>query len=109
MKNIKERIYENTRALCEIRNERLGELEVNVLGLSPGYLSRTTHGIKIENVYRIAKHFSVTVDDLIEHDYGEEYKELLAEKELKETVKRVKKAMRGCDVLKVVNKILEEQ
>lgn len=106
--NIKERIYENTKALCGIRNEKLGDVERNV-GLSIGCLSRINIGIKIENAYRIAKYFDVTIDDLIEHDYGEEYKELLAEKELNEAVKRAKKAMRGCDVLKVVNKILEEQ
>ena len=105
--NIREKIYENVRALCKLHNEYLGVIEKDIAGISPGYLSRKTKALKVETVYTIAKHFNVTIDDLIERDYWEIYKTQFAEAELNDAVRLAKKAMRGCDVLEVVNRILE--
>ncbi len=107
--NISEKIYENVKALCKMNDKNMGYIETEIAGVSVGYLSREQKNISVKCVYNIAEYFGITVNNLIEKDYWEEYKQTLAEKELNDAVRRAKKAMKGCDVLQVVNKILDEQ
>ena len=105
--DIRERIYENAKALAKIRGLKLSDVEEK-LGLSQGYLSRTAHGIKIEKVYELSKIFGVTIADLIEKDFWEEYKEKIAEYELADAIRKAKKNMPWFDIQQTVNRVLEE-
>jgi len=51
----------------------------------------------------------VSIADLTENDYWEEYKKLFAKDELKEAAERAAKVMSGSDVLQIVNDALEGQ
>ena len=104
----KERIYENTKALSKIKRIPMAEIEKKT-GISAGYLSKASKNISIEKVMRLANVLDVSIDELINGDFWEIYKKELAESELKEAVERAKRAMRGVDVLEIVNRILEDR
>lgn len=104
---VKERIYENTKALSKIKRIPMAEIEEKI-DVSTGYLSKASKKLSIEKVMRLANVLDVSIDELINGDFWEIYKKELAESELKEAVERAKRAMRGADVLEIVNRILED-
>jgi transcriptional regulator with XRE-family HTH domain len=102
----REMIYENVKALAKINNQKLGDIETEI-GVTKGYLSRKSKGLTIHNVHKLAKHFDITIDDLVSKDYWYEYRSRFAIDELDEAVKRAKKCLTGSVILAEVNKILE--
>lgn len=105
--NIRERIYENTRALAKVKNLSMKEIEDEV-GVSSGYLSKVSKHMSIEKIEKLSNVLGVSIGELTENDFLELYKKELAESELQKAVERAKKAMRGFDVLEIVNRILED-
>jgi len=109
--NDREKLYFNAKAIAKMNGIRIDNLE-HSCGMSNGYLSRVAKsgkGLDIIKIHMIADFLGVTIDDLITKNYWEEYKSRIAEMEITEAVRKAKKAMRGCDVLEVVNRLLEEQ
>lgn len=67
---LNEKIYCNIKYLCKLNKENLGDIE-NSVGLSAGYFSRLSYSrssLKLDAVYEIAKHFGMTIDELIHKD-----------------------------------------
>lgn len=105
--DIKERIYENTKALSKIKRIPMAEIEEKI-DVSTGYLSRATKKVSIEKLMKLANVLDVSIDELINVDFWETYKKEFAELELKEAVERAKRSMRGVDILEIVNRILDD-
>lgn len=66
-------LVSNITYLAKSNEIRLGELE-KMLGISTGYISRTAREnaskrLSIDVVWKIAKFFEVSIDDLISHDF----------------------------------------
>ena len=105
----KEKIYRNVKTLAKIKNEKLSDVEEQV-GLSQGYLSRCSgRGINIDNVYKLAKHFGITIEELITANYESVLKKESLKVELCEAVNNAKSVMNGMEILEIVNKELEKE
>lgn len=104
--DVKERIYENAKALAKMKGIKLSDIEKQI-GAAVGYLSRKSRGLTIEKAYEIARILQVSLTELTENDYWEVYKKQFAEDELKEAVNRAKNVMNGCDILEIVNDVID--
>ena len=104
--NIREMVYENTRALAKLNHRKISDIEREI-GVSAGYLSRVKRGFSIEHVAKLAQIFSVTIDDMTYGNYWEKYKQDFAVNELKDAIRRAQKSMTDRQIHDVVEKYLE--
>lgn len=98
---LRERIYENTKALARLRGIKVSEVEKQI-GVSVGYLSRTSKCLTVEKTYKIATLFGVTIDSLIKENYAEICKERFAEYDLRDAVKAAKEVITEPNLLEIV-------
>jgi transcriptional regulator with XRE-family HTH domain len=99
---IGERIYRNTKALANARNEQISDVE-KMIGISTGYLSRS-RGLRIDKAIKIAFHFGITLDELISGRYWEEHEEQLAEMDLREAIKRAREFLSNEEILDIARR-----
>ena len=106
--DLRERIYENTKALAKLRGIKISDVEKQI-GVSTGYLSKTSKCLTVEKIYRIATVFGVTIDSLIKEDYAEICKERFAEYDLQEAVKAAKEVITEPHLLAIVKDELKNK
>lgn len=92
---MEQRIRNNIRHLCKIKNIKLGDLERSV-GLRAGFLSRKTNQMKVVTLIRFAENLSVTVSDLMYHNYEADLmdSEIREAEEKLEALRRKQQALR---------------
>ncbi len=103
---IAERIYRNTRAICQMKNLKLGEVESNA-GLTVGYLSRGK-AVGIEKCARLAEELGVTVDELLRRDYAVEAEAQKARKRLAGAVRSAKQYYGSGEVKQIVDDAMND-
>lgn len=93
-----ERFGKNVRTLVACNGWKMTDFEVNMVGLSPGYISRVAAGksrLSLQKGYEIAKVLDISIESLMENDFYLSNKADALRAEIKALTKELKEIERS--------------
>ena len=107
--NVNEKIYRNVKALCKIYGRDMKFVEKDIIGKTPGYLSRKSTKVDVETLMNLSEFFDITCEELISGDFEHE----LAMKEtiegLKSAVTKATQFLTVEGIMNVINPLLGKE
>ena len=106
--NVNEKIYRNVKALCKIYGRDMKFVEKDIIGKTPGYLSRKSTKVDVETLMNLSDFFEITCEELISGDFEHELVLKEAIESLKNAVINAKQYYNEDGIMNVIRPLLVE-
>ena len=107
--NVNEKIYRNVKALCKIHGKDMKFVEKDIIGKTPGYLSRKNTKIDVETLMNLSEFFDITYAQLITGDFEYELSRKETIECLKSAVTKATQFLTVEGIMNVINPLLGKE
>ena len=105
--NTNEKVYRNVKALAKLGNMDMKDVEAKI-GRTPGYLSRKSSKIGVDELVTLSELFGVTTDEMLNGCFEYDLKRKEAMEKVSEIVEIAKEYFREEELIAMVDRIIRE-
>lgn len=103
----KEKVFRNVKALAQTNSMTMKEVEEEI-GRKPGYLSRKTANVGLDDVTKLCNVFGISMRDILENDYEMELRHDTALRGLRAAIKAASEYFDDETLLGMISGMLQE-